>query len=481
MAHELLEHLLEVEDLRLAVLQRHHVDAEHRLHRRVLVQVVQHDVGDLAALELDDDAHAVLVGLVAQAVAGDAVDDLLAHQLGDALEQPRLVHLERQLRDDDGLPALVVFFDGGARAHVQAAAPGCVSQRDPLRAVDDAGGREIRARDVLHQGGDREARIVDQRDARRHDLAEVVRRNVGGHADRDAGGAVDQQVRHARRQDDRLFLLAVVVVDEVDGLLVDVREQLRGQRRHAALGVPVGGRRVAVDRAEIALPVHQLVAHREVLRHAHQRVVGRGVAVRVVFTEHVADHARALHVRARRDVIAFLHREQDAPVHRLQSVADVGQGAPDDDAHRIVEIRLAHLVFEVDVEDFARDFGHAGASEPGKFKWRMLAQRATSPNPYRPLRACSRAILRHPQAPARFSHRVSMEPIDTLITARWIVPIEPDGRVLEDHARGDPSRTDRCGRCRHARRGCDSRPKSSSSGRRTYCCPASSMHTRGPP
>ena len=31
--------------------------------------------------------------------------------------------------------------------------------------------------------------------------------------------------------------------------------------------------------------------------------------------------------------------------------------------------------------------------------------------------------------PTRF-----MEPIDTLIAARWIVPIEPDGRVLEDHA-----------------------------------------------
>src|SRR4029450_11956672 len=27
-----------------------------------------------------------------------------------------------------------------------------------------------------------------------------------------------------------------------------------------------------------------------------------------------------------------------------------------------------------------------------------------------------------------------MDPIDTLITARWVVPIEPDGRVLEDHA-----------------------------------------------
>jgi 5-methylthioadenosine/S-adenosylhomocysteine deaminase len=27
-----------------------------------------------------------------------------------------------------------------------------------------------------------------------------------------------------------------------------------------------------------------------------------------------------------------------------------------------------------------------------------------------------------------------MEPVDTLISARWVVPVEPDGRVLEDHA-----------------------------------------------
>ena len=45
-------------------------------------------------------------------------------------------------------------------------------------------------------------------------------------------------------------------------------------------------------------------------------------------------------------------------MHRLQAVADVGQRAPDDDAHRIVEIRLAHLVFEIDVQNFARDFSH---------------------------------------------------------------------------------------------------------------------------
>jgi 5-methylthioadenosine/S-adenosylhomocysteine deaminase len=27
-----------------------------------------------------------------------------------------------------------------------------------------------------------------------------------------------------------------------------------------------------------------------------------------------------------------------------------------------------------------------------------------------------------------------MDSIDTLIIARWVVPIEPDSRVLEDHA-----------------------------------------------
>ena len=52
------------------------------LQRREAAELVQHDVGDRVALELDDDAHAVAVGFVAQ--VGDALDALLAHELGDA-------------------------------------------------------------------------------------------------------------------------------------------------------------------------------------------------------------------------------------------------------------------------------------------------------------------------------------------------------------------------------------------------------------
>jgi hypothetical protein len=39
------------------------------------------------------------------------------------------------------------------------------------------------------------------------DLAQVVRRHVGGHADGDAGRAVDQQVGDAPGQDQRLWFL----------------------------------------------------------------------------------------------------------------------------------------------------------------------------------------------------------------------------------------------------------------------------------
>ncbi len=35
-------------------------------------------------------------------------------------------------------------------------------------------------------------------------------------------------------------------------------------------------------------------------------------------------------------------------MHGFQAVADVGQRAPDDHAHGVVEIRTPHLVFDVD-------------------------------------------------------------------------------------------------------------------------------------
>ena len=106
------DHVLERELLGLAADQRHHVAAEGGLQRREAVELVQHHIGHGVALQLDDDAHALAVGLVAN--IGDAFDPLLAHQLGDLLDHRRLVHLIGDLGDDQRL-ALLADGLGGAR------------------------------------------------------------------------------------------------------------------------------------------------------------------------------------------------------------------------------------------------------------------------------------------------------------------------------------------------------------------------------
>ena len=110
-------------------------------------------------------------------------------------------------------------------------------------------------------------------------------------------------------------------------------------------GVAHRRRRIAVDRAEIALAVDQRHAHGEILRHAHQRVVDRLVAVRVIFTDDVADRARGLHVcLVPASYPVLVHRVEDAPVHRLEAVARIRQRTRHDHAHGVIEVAALHLV-----------------------------------------------------------------------------------------------------------------------------------------
>ncbi len=343
MREEAFEHLLQVQQLRLAVDQRDHVHAEGVLQLRRLVEVVQHHLGHFAALELDHHAHAALVGLVAD--VGDALELLLVDQFGDALQQRALVHLIGQLVDDDRHAlAAIDFLEVRGGAHHHPAAAGAVAVAHAGDAVDDAGGREIGGGNDLDQLVDRGLRIGEQVMAGIDHFRQVVRRDVGGHADRDARRTVDQQVRDARRQDQRLAFAAVVVGPEVDRFLVDVDQQLVADLRHADFGVAHRGGIVAVDRTEVALAVDQHVAQREILRHPDDGVVDGAIAVRVVLTDHIADDTRRLLVGPVPVVVQFVHREQHAPMHGLQAVADIREGTSDDHAHRVIEIRTAHFL-----------------------------------------------------------------------------------------------------------------------------------------
>ena len=160
-------------------------------------------------------------------------------------------------------------------ADTDRAAARSVGLADPVGAHDHAAAGEVRALDVLHQPLGVDRRVVDEGAGGGDHLGQVVGRDVRRHADRDPGGAVDEQVREARRQDERLGRGLVVVGAEVDGVGLDVAQHLGREALEAGLGVAHRGGGVVVDRAEVALAVDERVAQRELLRHPDQRVVDR--------------------------------------------------------------------------------------------------------------------------------------------------------------------------------------------------------------
>ena len=114
------EQVLQRHHQRPAAVERHHVAAETRLQRREAVELIENDVALGVALEFDHHAIAVAVALVAQ--IGDAVDAFLAHQLGDALDHRRLVHLIGNFGDDDRFALLADRLEGDLAAHHHRAA-----------------------------------------------------------------------------------------------------------------------------------------------------------------------------------------------------------------------------------------------------------------------------------------------------------------------------------------------------------------------
>jgi hypothetical protein len=289
--------------------------------------------------------RAVAVRLVAD--VGDVLDLARANQIGDLLGEPRLVHLVGELRDHDVGAVLRAFLHRAGRADLDRATSGLVGVLDALAAHDRRARREVRGLHELHQVRRRGLRVVEVVGDGVDHLAHVVGRDVGGHADRDAGSPVHEQVREARRQHDGLLLVPVEVRHEVDRLAVDLAQELHRHRGEAGLGVPVGGGRVAVHRAEVAVAVDQRRPHHPFLGHADQGVVHGLIAMRVVLLQDLADGRHRLAVRPVRAQARLEHGPQDPALDRLETVADVGQRASDDHRHRVIEVGALDLVLEL--------------------------------------------------------------------------------------------------------------------------------------
>ena len=364
---------LEIEQGRSVIQHGQHIDAEAGFQGREFVQGIDHNVWNHPAFEVNDHADALAVRFIAQ--IRNAVDFAVIDQGRDFFHQAGFVQAVRNFPDDDGLKAFFALFNFHPAAHFHRAAARMVGVVQTFARVDETGSGKIRPLHVFHEVVHAALGIVQQQLERVAEFAQIVRRNVGGHAHGNARRAVEQQVGHLGGHH-RGFLQGIVVVGpEIHGILVQVAQKFLGQPGHAHFRVTHGRRRVAVDGTEVALAVHQGIAHGKFLRHAHQGVIDRQIAVRVILTDDVTDDARGFLVRPVVIVGQFVLGEHDSPVHGLQAVAGVRNGAPDDDRKGILQIGLAEFFFYVDLRMLSvLHFRHVGLA--GRIST-VAAQRAT--------------------------------------------------------------------------------------------------------
>ena len=166
-------------------------------------------------------------------------------------------------------------------------------------------------------------------------------------------GAVGEEIGEGAGEDDGLLFGAVIGRPEIDGVLVDAVEEEARHLGEPRLGVTHGGRVIAVDIAEVALPFDQRVAGGELLGEPHQRVVDRLVAVRMELADDVADDARRFLEGGAGLEPELAHGVEEAAVDRLQPVAHVRQRPLRDRREGIGKVALLERLAKVDRLDRA--------------------------------------------------------------------------------------------------------------------------------
>ena len=219
--------LLERKKLGTTSINGEHRDREGGLERGVLVEIVDDDLRNGVPLELDDNSR-VLVGLVAD--SADVGDDFLIHKTGDALDKGGTVDVVGNLGDHDLLTTVLDLLHTGPTADLNRAAPCLKVLPDTTDSAELASRREVGTFDMLHQFVERDIGVVDLCADGVDGLTQVVRRDIGGHADRDAGAAIDQKVWDRGREDSWLLAGVVVVRNKIDRVVVHVLHEDGAER-----------------------------------------------------------------------------------------------------------------------------------------------------------------------------------------------------------------------------------------------------------
>ena len=191
----------------------------------------------------------------------------------------------------------------------------------------------------VHQAAGRKIRQALERlffengDLRFEQFGKIVRQNPRAQADGDAFRAEHEHERQLAGQRDRLLVAAVVAGNKIGDFVVEkFRARQFGQ---AAFDVTRGGGRVAGENiAEISLAFDEITF---VGQH-HQRVADGRVAVRMIL-HRVADDIGDFDEPP---VVLLVQRPEDAPLHRLEAVREIGNRAVADDIAGVIQKPAIH-------------------------------------------------------------------------------------------------------------------------------------------
>ena len=208
--------------------------------------------------------------------------------------------------------------------HVNAAAAGMVSLVYSRRTIDQTCSRKIRPWQMLHDAINVKLGIFNQGDGGINDFIQVMRWNIGGHTNRNAGRAIDQQSGNPGWHNQWLVFGFIVIWTEVDGFLGKISQQFMGQFRHADFGITHGCCGITVYRTKVTLAIHQHVTHCKRLRHTNDGVVNGRITVRMIFTNYITHHAGGFFVCLVPVITQFTHGKKHTPVYRFQTIPDIG-------------------------------------------------------------------------------------------------------------------------------------------------------------
>ena len=230
----LVQNLAHTHNAGVTIDQHVEVARERILQRGRAIELGHELVGVDTALKVDGDAQTREVGFVAD--VGNLLDLALFGELDDALDNDIGLGGVGDLVDLDN-----ALFGNPAPtgADLEAAKAGLDNLFHLLAAVDDlAAGREVGHGHVLEQVTVGVLQVVHRGSA---DLVKVETADVGRHGDADALIGRDKDVGERGGQQARFLHGAVVAVDEVDRVFVDVLEDFGADGGELGLGITRGG------------------------------------------------------------------------------------------------------------------------------------------------------------------------------------------------------------------------------------------------